>query len=93
MLGKISIELNTLEHLEKVRTNVLDLNPDNCGSRISHWVVPTCWGGGGVDLRLGRFSAEMCMKTKELGPVGGPAAPPGSNTARKAGPSQTCTAN
>ena len=37
-------------------------------------------GGGGVDLRRGRFSVKMYTKTKELGPMGGggmcPAAPP-----------------
>ena len=27
--------------------------------------------GGSVDLRRGRFSAKMCAKTKESGPVGG----------------------
>ena len=37
-------------------------------------------GGGGVDLRRGRFSAKMYAKTKELGPGGcawhGPLDPP-----------------
>ena len=42
------------------------------GSRISRW------GGGGADLRHGRFLAKICAKTKELDPVGGDAggAPP-----------------
>ena len=38
----------------------------------------TTWGlggrtplGGGADVRHGRFSAKMYVKTKELGPVGG----------------------
>ena len=39
----------------------------------------TRWGGGGMDLRHGRFSVKMYAKTKELGPIGGwhaPGTPP-----------------
>ena len=37
-------------------------------------------GKGGTDIRLGHFSAKMYTKMKELGPVGGGAAGPGSAT-------------
>ena len=33
---------------------------------------PLVWGGGGVDLRGGHFSAKMYAKMKELGPIGDP---------------------
>ena len=38
------------------------------GSRISRWGGADPWGG--ADLRRGRFSVKMYVKTKELGPVG-----------------------
>ena len=43
--------------------------------------APTCWGGGGANLRRVHFSAKPYVKMKEIDPVGGRArrgAPPGS---------------
>ena len=39
------------------------------GSRISHWGVPTHWGG--ANLRRIHFSVKTYVKTKEIDPVGG----------------------
>ena len=42
------------------------------GSRISRCGgAPTCWGGGGADLRCIHFSVKMYAKTREIDPVGG----------------------
>ena len=48
------------------------------GSRISRWGGGGAEPLGGADLRRGCFSAKTDVKMKELDPVGGGRAPPGS---------------
>ena len=71
-------------NLNTMGDDTRDLRNDNIkvnsgGSRISRV------GGGGVDLRRGCFLVKMCVKTKELGPMGGgmhPAHPPRSTNGK-----------
>ena len=47
-------------------------NTSRGGSRVSRREAWTCFGrGGGADLQCRRFSVKMCVKMKELGPIGG----------------------
>ena len=61
---------------------VVQNNPISYGHEIQTGADPGFPKGGGVDpfwrgldLRHGRFSVKMYVKTKELGPVGGGRAP------------------